>query len=396
MRKCHAVCGELRQLVDQQSGMMTDHERQLKLNHMKTRTLLPIVLVIAGCSSLIEEVLPTDTEALCSDATLSTEELVSEAKKGVVTISLPDGNGTGFVVKHENNKTVLLTNNHVISSVEKAKVLWSDGTEDFANVVLNGDDDSPLSDIALLEVVGVEGIPLNIASSSPNIGSEVIAIGAPSGLQFSVSRGIVSSIREDGNIIQTDAAINPGNSGGPLLDNRGCVIGMSTFIMRQTEGINFAIAYPILQKYVRKYDGVDRSKGTPKRVTEQAATPVAETQKEPAQASSSTDQVDAAIYVLQEWISAMSNMDSKKASQYMTGDAERMYDPGFFEQFDRVNVSNLSVDNISGSFINFSGIMTFVYPDGSIQKETRTFTVYSKEGSAIVTNTEFGKVIKSR
>ena len=333
--------------------------------------------------------------ALCSDATLTTEALVSKAKKGVVTIALPKGNGTGFVVKHENNKTVLLTNNHVISSVEKAKVLWSDGTEDFADVILNGDDNSPLSDIALLEVVGMEGVPLPIASTSPNIGSEVIAIGAPSGLQFSVSRGIVSSIREDGNIIQTDAAINPGNSGGPLLDKRGCIVAMNTFIMRQTEGINFAIAYPILQKDVSNSDGVDRSKGAQQPVVQEIREPASEVNKE-SPPSSSTEQVDAAVYVIQEWVSAMSNIDSERASQYMTGDAERMYDPGFFKQFDRVNVSNLTVDSVSGSFINLSGIMTFVYPDGSIQKETRSFTVYSKERGAVVTNTEFGKVIRSK
>ena len=64
----------------------------------------------------------------------------------------------------------------------------------------------------------------------------------------------------------------------------------------------------------------------------------------------------------------MSDLDAQRASQYMTGDAERMYDPRFFEQFDRVNISQLTVDNVSGSFINLSGVMTFVYPDGSIQK----------------------------
>ena len=74
----------------------------------------------------------------------------------------------------------------------------------------------------------------------------------------------------------------------------------------------------------------------------------------------------------------MSDMDGKRASQFMTGEAERMYDPGFFKQFDRVNVSRLKVDNVTGSFINLSGVMTFVYPNGSVQKETRTFTVFRR------------------
>ena len=359
---------------------------------MKVRFLLPLLFALAGCSSTgIEKT--SDSGGLCGKSTLGTEELVSQAKKGVVTIAVPEGNGTGFVVKHEDNKTVLITNNHVISGVEGAKVLWSDGTEDFADVVLNGDDDSPLSDIALLEVVGEEGVPLPIASTSPNIGSEVIAIGAPSGLQFSVSRGIVSSLRKEGNIVQTDAAINPGNSGGPLLDQKGCVVGMNTFIFKQTEGINFAVGHSILDKYVRKYDGVDRSKGVKKKPA--PSTPAPQASSRSAQ-SSKTQQVDSAVYVIQEWVSAMSDMDGKRASQFMTGEAERMYDPRFFKQFDRVNVSRLKVDNVSGSFINLSGVMTFVYPDGSVQKETRTFTVFTKDGAAVVTNTEFEKVIQSR
>ena len=106
--------------------------------------------------------------------------------------------------------------------------------------------------------------------------------------------------------------------------------------------------------------------------------------------------IDAAIYVIQEWVDAMSNNDTQRASKYMTGAAERMYDPAFFRQFERVNISNLTVDSLSGSFINLSGIMTFVYPDGSVQKETRTFTIFSKDGSTVVTNTEFGKVVDPR
>ncbi|KZR70217.1 hypothetical protein [Prochlorococcus sp. MIT 1303] len=110
----------------------------------------------------------------------------------------------------------------------------------------------------------------------------------------------------------------------------------------------------------------------------------------------SSTTIDAAIYMIQEWVDAMSNNDTQRASKYMTGAAERMYDPEFFRQFERVNVSNLNVDSVSGSFINLSGIMTFVYPDGSVQKETRTFTIYSKDGSTVVTNTEFGKVVDPR
>ena len=77
-------------------------------------------------------------------------------------------------------------------------------------------------------------------------GQEVIALGTPLGLQNTVTRGIVSAVREVGGLtlVQTDAAINPGNSGGPLLDRAGEVIGITSLGMRSSvaQGLSFAIA----------------------------------------------------------------------------------------------------------------------------------------------------------
>ena len=76
-------------------------------------------------------------------------------------------------------------------------------------------------------------------------GQEVVAIGSALGvLQNTVTRGIVSGIRQAGNVtlIQTDAAINPGNSGGPLVDRAGNVIGINTMGVAQAQGISFAVS----------------------------------------------------------------------------------------------------------------------------------------------------------
>src|SRR5207249_11534307 len=77
-------------------------------------------------------------------------------------------------------------------------------------------------------------------------GQEVIALGTPLGLQNTVTRGIVSAVRQVGavTLVQTDAAINPGNSGGPLLDRSGEVIGITTMGMRSAvaQGLSFAVA----------------------------------------------------------------------------------------------------------------------------------------------------------
>ena len=83
------------------------------------------------------------------------------------------------------------------------------------------------------------------SASALRPGQEVITIGSALGtLQNSVTRGIVSGVRQSGNatMVQTDAAANPGNSGGPLLDRNGVAIGITTMGFRDQQGLNFAVA----------------------------------------------------------------------------------------------------------------------------------------------------------
>ncbi|MDQ6968833.1 MAG: ankyrin repeat domain-containing protein, partial [Mariprofundaceae bacterium] len=96
--------------------------------------------------------------------------------------------------------------------------------------------------------------PLNLRISDAPVGTEVIAIGTPNqlGLQNTLTTGVVSGLRTEKigksyqnysrEVYQTNAAINPGNSGGPLIDEKGLVIGINTFIIRgNNEGLNFAV-----------------------------------------------------------------------------------------------------------------------------------------------------------
>jgi S1-C subfamily serine protease len=108
-------------------------------------------------------------------------------------------------------------------------------------------------------------------SDQVRVGQKAIAMGNPFGLEFTVTEGIVSAIRRNPNdgsgdgkgafvptVIQTDAAINPGNSGGPLLNSRGEVIGINTFIYSttgafgsaQSAGIGFAIPINLAKQYL--------------------------------------------------------------------------------------------------------------------------------------------------
>jgi len=168
------------------------------------------------------------------------------------------GIGTGFVVSKDG---YILTNAHVVSESGQAasqvtvtfKSSGSNGTQIPATVV--GADES--SDVALLKIDPSQApalVPVPLGDSSKvQVGEQVVAIGNPLGLDFSLSSGVVSatdrSLQSPNGAtisggIQTDAAINPGNSGGPLFDANGSVIGINEQIDSQSggnEGIGFAV-----------------------------------------------------------------------------------------------------------------------------------------------------------
>src|SRR6185436_1282321 len=106
-------------------------------------------------------------------------------------------------------------------------------------------------DLALLKVDGVKLPALPLASySQVRQGETVFAFGSPSGLRNSLTHGLISAVARQVDpdspliYIQTDAPINPGNSGGPLVNIRGEVVGVNTFIVSQSggnEGLGFAI-----------------------------------------------------------------------------------------------------------------------------------------------------------
>jgi S1-C subfamily serine protease len=158
-----------------------------------------------------------------------------------------EGQGSGFILDKAGH---VLTNFHVIADANRIEVKTSDKRTYKATIV--GQD--KVHDLALLQINAPNLQPVTLSDSSDlAVGQKVYAIGNPFGLNGTMTRGIISSIRsikgpegspiEDA--IQTDAAINPGNSGGPLLNSRGDVIGINTLIAtggaEQSSGIGFAI-----------------------------------------------------------------------------------------------------------------------------------------------------------
>jgi len=158
--------------------------------------------------------------------------------------------GSGFVYNFT-GETVIITNYHVVQDTINITITFVNGNG-YTTTVLGSD---PYADLAVLSTDAPQGEcnPLEIVSSSTlEVGDPVIAIGNPYGLEGSMTTGIVSAlgrtITEDmsasypiANVIQTSAPINSGNSGGPLLNYQGQVVGITTAIVTDSQGLGFAI-----------------------------------------------------------------------------------------------------------------------------------------------------------
>jgi serine protease Do len=213
---------------------------------------LTAAVLAVGCQPQAKQQsrIPVPEAPPCSNQNLSTEALFSDAKQGVAVVKTDGGEGSAFVVRHQDGNTLLLTNSHVVDGSRSATVKWADGGQDAAAVLSDAGGRSPQADLALLEVKGLRGKPLDLKAAKPNVGADIVAIGAPKGLEFSLTRGVVSSLRDDGEILQIDAPINPGNSGGPVLDRTGCVVGVATFKLTDSEGLNFAVASSVIEGFL--------------------------------------------------------------------------------------------------------------------------------------------------
>ena len=167
------------------------------------------------------------------------------------------GNGSGVVISPDG---YIVTNNHVVDGAVDIRVATSNRRVLKAKLV--GTD--PMTDLAVLKVDATDlaSVPWG-DSKEVRPGETVLAFGNPYGFRFTVTRGIVSAVnrpnpdsddaRKPGEFIQTDAAINPGNSGGPLVDARGEVIGINTFLISPSgtfSGMGFAIPSQIAKPTV--------------------------------------------------------------------------------------------------------------------------------------------------
>ena len=244
----------------------------------RTRTLMAVAAVAALAAGLIGAgaALLIDTSSSSSTTTVVRETAVGSASSastaplsvanvykrtapGVVEITVSSGSspfggtaqaqGSGFVYDSAGH---VVTNEHVVDGATSVSVRLASGQRYRATVV--GTD--PSTDLAVLKIDAPSSQlnPLTVADSSALVvGSPVVAIGSPFGLEGTITSGIISALHREieapnnftiEDAIQTDAAINHGNSGGPLLDLAGHVIGVNAQIKSDSggnEGVGFAV-----------------------------------------------------------------------------------------------------------------------------------------------------------
>jgi cytochrome c-type biogenesis protein CcmH/NrfG len=172
---------------------------------------------------------------------IAPEQIFVQVSPSVVVIDILDANGkavgqgSGAVI----GVGQVITNCHVAQKGESLKVRQLGKT--FKATLQYADTDRDLCQLSVLDLQ-VPPVVLGTASNL-RVGQRVYAIGAPKGLELTLSEGLISSLRpyEGSQYIQTSAAISPGSSGGGLFDDQGRLVGITTFQFIEGQNLNFAL-----------------------------------------------------------------------------------------------------------------------------------------------------------
>jgi len=183
--------------------------------------------------------------------------------------------GSGFIIDPAG---YIVTNQHVVERAADLKihVTTNDGKTYRAHYIA-GDDKT---DLAFIKIdAGTEFAFISLDNISPNLlGQTVIVVGNAVGYGSSISRGVLSAVKRDitvdeteyKGLVQTDAAINPGNSGGPVIDLSGRLVGISSAKMAftpqgvPTQGMGFAIPADVVRDSVNQFKKVAQKQAKPR------------------------------------------------------------------------------------------------------------------------------------
>ncbi len=236
------------------SGCRLEAQETQYTTPIESRTVADIESIQTGFRAVSTAVLPSIVRI---DVQQQVEQRVNpfefffgpEGEEGAPEPFYSSGLGSGVIVTKVDSTYYVLTNSHVVKGSNEIQVTLHDGREYSAELI--GED--PRKDAALISFTTADA-DIFIArlgdSNELQVGDWVLAMGSPFGFQNTVTAGIVSALGRRGpdtnisDFIQTDAAINQGNSGGALVNLRGEVIGINTWISTQT-GVNIGLGFAI-------------------------------------------------------------------------------------------------------------------------------------------------------
>ena len=219
-----------------------------------------IRLFIIGFIFCTNSLFAQNIAALYKEVNPSVVTILTESKilKQDYQVATDEGIGSGVLIS---NKGEILTAAHVVNDAEKITVKFLNGEEILAKVIRS----APIADIALIKLSWMpkEFTVAKIGDSDKaSIGEQIVIVGAPYGLEHSLSVGYISGRKEQkgrtsgftiNEFFQTDASINQGNSGGPMFNLNGEIVGISSYIITESggfQGLGFAATSNLAKKLV--------------------------------------------------------------------------------------------------------------------------------------------------
>jgi serine protease Do len=182
---------------------------------------------------------------------MASQQIIEQFQNAIIQIATANGTGTGFYVRAFD---LVVTNDHVVAENAEVTIAGKAFEKTLSRVWYT----DRKHDLAFLEAPkGIELPEIRLGRyEEMKDGDDVVAIGHPYGLNYTATQGVISKvdrIREGLKFIQIDAAINPGNSGGPLVNNKGEVIGVNSFIIRGGDNLGFALPVSYLHEALSLY-----------------------------------------------------------------------------------------------------------------------------------------------
>jgi S1-C subfamily serine protease len=227
---------------------------------MKYLLFLSLLSLSSSYNSLLPEenrVISIYNESVNSVVNVSTKSLISHFFYDK-PLEVPQGVGSGFLWDDKH----IVTNYHVVSGASSFYIRFPKNNKEYSAKFIGGDE---YSDLAVLKIEEKPSyaIPLKLGDSkSVQVGQIALAIGSPYGLDFTLTKGIISALDrslpfskktfQEG-FIQIDSPVNPGNSGGPCINSNGEVIGINTVIASKTGsnvGLGFVLPINTAKKIV--------------------------------------------------------------------------------------------------------------------------------------------------